>query len=67
MKKVACLSRVSTLDQHSSIDNQQEVFQNWLKRNSGCILHKVYTDEGISGAKGYKRKQWLGYKKLHFQ
>lgn len=59
MKRVACLSRVSTLDQHSSIDNQQEVFQNWLKRNNGCILHKVYTDEGISGAKGYKRKQWL--------
>ncbi len=59
MQKVAFLSRVSTLDQHSSIDNQEEVFQNWLKRNSGCILYKIYTDEGISGAKGYKRKQWL--------
>ena len=59
MRKVAFLSRVSTLDQHSSIDNQEEVFQNWLKRNSGCILYKIYTDEGISGAKGYKRKQWL--------
>lgn len=59
MRKVAFLSRVSTLDQHSSIDNQEEVFQNWLKRNEGCILYKIYTDEGISGAKGYKRKQWL--------
>ena len=59
MRKVAFLSRVSTLDQHSSIDNQEEVFKNWLKRNSGCILYKIYTDEGISGAKGYKRKQWL--------
>ena len=59
MRKVAFLSRVSTLDQHSSIDNQEEVFKNWLKRNSGCILYKIYTDEWISGAKGYKRKQWL--------
>lgn len=59
MKRVAFLSRVSTLDQHSSIDNQEEVFQNWLKRNEGCIVYKIYTDEGISGAKGYKRKQWL--------
>lgn len=59
MKRVAFLSRVSTLDQHSSIDNQEEVFQNWLKRNEGCTVYKIYTDEGISGAKGYKRKQWL--------
>ncbi|EHJ01893.1 Recombinase [Clostridium sp. DL-VIII] len=59
MKRVACLSRVSTLDQHSSIDNQQEIFENWLKRNKGCIIYRTYTDEGISGAKGYKRKQWL--------
>lgn len=59
MKRVACLSRVSTLDQHSSIDNQQEIFRNWLKRNKDCAIYKTYTDEGISGAKGYKRKEWL--------
>lgn len=59
MKKVACLARVSTLDQHTSIDNQQDLFDGWIKRNKGTVLYKVYSDEGISGAKGYKRKQWL--------
>lgn len=59
MKRVACLARVSTMDQHSSIDNQHELFNNWLEKNEDCILYKNYTDEGVSGAKGYKRKQWL--------
>ncbi|MGL4572183.1 MAG: recombinase family protein [Clostridium sp.] len=59
MVRVACLARVSTMEQHSSIDNQKELFDNWIKRNKGCSIEKVYIDEGISGAKGYKRKQWL--------
>lgn len=59
MIRVACLARVSTMEQHSSIDNQKELFDNWIKRNKGHIIEKVYIDEGISGAKGYKRKQWL--------
>lgn len=59
MIRVACLARVSTMDQHSSIDNQKELFENWIKRNKGYRIEKIYVDEGISGAKGYKRKQWL--------
>lgn len=59
MKKVAFLSRVSTLEQHTSIDNQNELFSNWLERNKEYIKYKVYEDEGISGSKGYKRKEWL--------
>ena len=58
-KKVAFFSRVSTLDQHTSIENQEKIFTQWLERNPNCIYYKLYEDEGISGAKGYKRKQWL--------
>lgn len=58
-KKVAFFSRVSTLDQHTSIENQEKIFTQWLERNQNCIYYKIYEDEGISGAKGYKRKQWL--------
>lgn len=59
MLRVACLARVSTMEQHSSIENQKELFENWIKRNKGYLIEKIYIDEGISGAKGYKRKQWL--------
>ena len=38
MKKVACLSRVSTDEQHSSIENQQEIFNSWLSKNKDCVL-----------------------------
>lgn len=58
-KKVAFFSRVSTLEQHSSMENQEKIFQQWLDRNPSCIFHKLYEDEGISGAKGYKRVNWL--------
>lgn len=59
-KKVAFLSRVSTLEQHQSIDNQKEIFQEWLNKNKDtCDLYKIYEDEGVSGAKGYKRLEWL--------
>lgn len=58
-KKVAFFSRVSTLDQHSSIENQQKIFDQWLERNTDCVFYKLYEDEGISGAKGYKRIEWL--------
>ena len=59
MKKVACLSRVSTDEQHSSIENQQEIFSNWISKNKDCILYKNYIDEGISGTKAYKRVAFL--------
>lgn len=58
-QRVAFFNRTSTLDQHTSIENQEIIFNQWLERNPNCILHKVYTDEGISGAKGYKRVTWL--------
>lgn len=58
-KKVAFFSRVSTMEQHSSIENQEKIFQQWLDRNKDCIYYKTYEDEGISGAKGYKRVEWL--------
>lgn len=58
MQRVATFSRVSTMDQHSSIENQEEVFKYWFKNNKNCILKKSYVDEGISGAKGYKRIEW---------
>lgn len=58
-KKVAFLSRVSTMDQHSSIENQQKIFNQWLEKNSDCKFFKIYEDEGISGSKGYKRAGWL--------
>lgn len=58
-KKVAFLSRVSTLDQHSSIENQDLIFEQWLKNNPHCELYRIYTDEGISGSKSYKRPEFL--------
>lgn len=58
-QRVAFFNRVSTMEQHSSIENQEVILNQWLERNPNCILHKVYTDEGISGAKGYKRVTWL--------
>lgn len=58
MKRVATFSRVSTLDQHSSIENQEKVFKQWFENNKEFYHYKSYVDEGISGAKGYKRIQW---------
>lgn len=58
-KKVAFFSRVSTLDQHTSIENQEVIFKQWLERNPDCEFYKLYEDEGISGAKAYKRVNWL--------
>lgn len=58
MKRVATFSRVSTFDQHTSIENQEKVFEQWFKNNKDCIHYKAYVDEGISGAKAYKRIEW---------
>ena len=59
MKKVACFIRVSTLEQHSSVVNQKEIFNNWIEKHDDCILYDFYEDEGISGTKAYKREKWL--------
>ena len=37
-KKVAFFSRVSTDLQHSSIENQEKLFKQWLERNCDCVL-----------------------------
>lgn len=58
-KKVAFLSRVSTLEQHSSIENQDLIFEQWLKNNPHCELYRIYIDGGISGSKAYKRPEFL--------
>ena len=60
MKKVATFSRVSTEreEQKSSIKNQEEIYETWIKRNK-WVLYKSYVDDGISGTKAYKRIQWL--------
>lgn len=58
-KQLAALYlRVSTDDQHSSIENQHGIFMRWIQDNN-CELHDVYNDEGISGTKGAKRLDWL--------
>lgn len=59
MKRVAIYSRVSTDEQHTSIENQQEIFNNWISRNKDCTIVKRYVDEGISGTKAYKRTAFL--------
>ena len=59
MKRVAIYSRVSTDEQHSSIENQEEIFNNWISRNKDCTIVKRYVDEGISGTKAYKRTAFL--------
>lgn len=58
--RVAIYVRVSTNDQHSSVENQQQLFTSLLERNK-WILHRTYTDEGISGTKSDKR---LLYKEM---
>ncbi len=55
--KVGVYARVSTDDQHTSIENQHDIFNKWIKQNN-CELYDIYTDEAISGTKGYKRKEW---------
>lgn len=55
--KVAVYARVSTDEQHTSIENQHDIFARWIEKNN-CILYDTYTDEAISGTKGIKRKDW---------
>jgi hypothetical protein len=46
-KKVAIYTRVSTLDQHPEI--QKEELIKYVKRR-GWSVHKIYCDNGVSGA-----------------
>lgn len=40
--------------QNMSIQNQEDIYASWIKRNS-WTLYKYYIDDGISGTKAYKR------------
>ncbi|MBU3098714.1 MULTISPECIES: recombinase family protein [Clostridium] len=54
---VGVYARVSTDDQHTSIENQHIIFYKWIEEK-GYELFKIYTDEAISGTKGIKRLEW---------
>ena len=50
-KRIAAYARVSTLEEHqsSSYELQVEYYTESIQKNPAWELHKVYTDEGISG------------------
>ncbi|WP_332834030.1 recombinase family protein [Clostridium perfringens] len=50
--------RTSTDLQRTSIENQDEILDRWIKDNNH-IIYNTYIDEGISGTKKSKRIQWL--------
>jgi len=54
---VGVYARVSTDDQHTSMENQDSVIDKWIKEN-GHKVFDTYTDEAISGTKGVKRIAW---------
>ena len=54
---VGVYARVSTDDQHKSMENQDSVIDKWIKEN-GHTVFDTYTDEAISGTKGVKRIAW---------
>lgn len=58
--KVASYCRVSTdkLDQTNSFKAQQQFFQEFIQRQPGWELYKVYADEGITGTSTEKRTQF---------
>ncbi len=60
MKRVAIYARVST-DRTQTVENQLRELHEVAQRQ-GWIVVAVYTDEGISGAKG--RDQRLGFDAL---
>lgn len=60
MKNIVGYCRVSTNkeDQINSIDMQKSFFEQYSKKNDFNLI-KIYADEGISGTKLRKRKQFL--------
>jgi DNA invertase Pin-like site-specific DNA recombinase len=58
-KKPLCAvyARVSTEDQQTSMGNQQDIFNKYIKEHD-FELFDTYLDEAISGTKGYKRIDW---------
>ena len=56
--RVAVYCRVSTdkEDQVHSFESQQRYFQDYIARQDGWRLHRIYADEGITGTSTKKRK-----------
>ena len=58
--RIAAYCRVSTdkADQLNSLEAQKKFFMDYVQR-TGNTLVRLYADEGISGTKVKKRKQFL--------
>lgn len=57
VKRVAAYCRVSTdkTDQANSLENQQQFFNEYIRRNHLWKLYDIYVDDGISGTNTKKR------------
>ena len=58
-KRVFCYLRVSTDTQETSMESQMEGFNQKIAASSDWQLAGVYADEGISGTRARKRRQFL--------
>lgn len=60
MKRVAVYARVSTdhEDQKNSVENQEMYFMDYIEKQEGWELYKMYADEGISGTSLKKRDKF---------
>ena len=58
IKKVAAYARVSTDkdDQANSFESQIKYFKDYINREAGWELVKIYSDEGLSGTQTTKRQ-----------
>lgn len=59
--KVTYYSRVSTdsKEQKTSLENQNNFFTNYIKKNDKWTYISGYIDEGISGTNDFKREQFM--------
>ena len=60
MVRVAVYARVSTdhEDQKNSVENQEMYFKDYIEKQEGWELYKMYADEGISGTSLKKRDKF---------
>lgn len=61
MQKIAVYCRVSTdkEDQAHSFESQQLFFREYIQRQPGWELYRIYADEGLSGTSTQKRTAFL--------
>lgn len=57
--RVALYVRVSTDDQQTSVENQQDLYTDYIKDRGWVLQYPPYVDEGISGTKSEKRLEFL--------